>query len=73
LLAALAQLVIGYLVDHHSVRIVFATVTVCQAFSFFLMLHREGIAALPTVPDFRFLFGAIIYSRSKGHFLHSIF
>jgi MFS family permease len=45
-LAAFAQLVIGYLVDHHSIRTVFATVALSQAVLFFLMTHLEGIAAL---------------------------
>jgi MFS family permease len=59
-LAALAQLLIGYLVDHHSVRIVFATVAICQAFFFFLMLHLEGIAALLVAFAFMFVvFGQI--------------
>ncbi len=45
-LAAFAQLVIGYLVDNHSIRVVFATVALSQAILFFLMTHLEGIAAL---------------------------
>jgi len=45
-LAAFAQLVIGYLVDHYSIRVVFATVALSQAILFFLMTHLEGIAAL---------------------------
>ena len=59
-LAALAQLLIGYLVDHHSVRIVFATVAICQAFFFFVMLHLDGIAALLVAFAFMFVvFGQI--------------
>jgi MFS family permease len=59
-LAAFAQLLIGYLVDHHSVRIVFATVAICQAFFFFLMLHLDGIAALLVAFAFMFVvFGQI--------------
>jgi MFS family permease len=59
-LAAFAQLLIGYLVDHHSVRIVFATVAICQAFFFFLMLHLEGITALLVAFAFMFVvFGQI--------------
>ena len=59
-LAALAQLVIGYLVDHHSVRTVFATVAICQALFFFLMLHLQGIAALLVAFAFMFVvFGQI--------------
>jgi len=45
-LAAFAQLVIGYLVDHHSIRTVFATVALSQAVLFFFFIHLEGIAAL---------------------------
>ncbi len=44
--AAFAQLAIGYLVDHHSIRIVFAAVALCQAIFFYLMTHLNGIAAL---------------------------
>jgi len=44
--AALAQLAIGYLVDHHSIRIVFAAVALFQAIFFFLMAQLNGIAAL---------------------------
>jgi MFS family permease len=59
-LAAFAQLVIGYLVDHHSVRTVFATVAICQAIFFFLMLHLQGIAALLVAFSFMFVvFGQI--------------
>lgn len=45
-LAAFAQLVVGYLVDNHSVRAVFATVALSQAVFFFVMTQLEGIAAL---------------------------
>jgi MFS family permease len=44
--AAFAQLVIGYLVDHHPIRIVFAVVALFQAIFFFLMTQLNGIAAL---------------------------
>ncbi len=44
--AAFAQLAIGYLVDHHSIRIVFSAVASFQAFFFFLMTQLNGIAAL---------------------------
>ena len=44
--AAFAQLAIGYLVDHHSIRIVFAAVALFQAIFFFLMTQLNGIAAL---------------------------
>jgi MFS family permease len=59
-LAALAQLVIGYLVDHHSVRLVFAAVAILQAIFFFLMTHLEGVAALLVAFAFMFVvFGQI--------------
>jgi len=59
-LAAMAQLVIGYLVDHHSVRLVFATVALLQAAFFFLMTHLQGIAALLVSIAFMFVvFGQI--------------
>ena len=45
-LAAFAQLVVGYLVDHHSVRLVFAAVAGLQAIFFAIMLNLTGIAAL---------------------------
>ena len=45
-LAAFAQLVVGYLVDHHSVRIVFATVAAMQAVLFALMHQLHGTWAL---------------------------
>jgi len=59
-LAALAQLLIGYLVDHHSLRLVFATVALLQAVFFYLMTHLEGIAALLLSIAFMFVvFGQI--------------
>ena len=59
-LAALAQLVVGYLVDHHSIRIVFAVVALFQAIFFFLMTHLNGIAALLVAVAFMFVvFGQI--------------
>jgi len=45
-IAAFAQLVVGYLVDHYSVRTVFATVAALQAVLFFIMTQLTGIAAL---------------------------
>ena len=45
-IAAFAQLAIGYLVDHHSIRIVFAAVALLQAIFFFIMTQLTGIAAL---------------------------
>ena len=59
-LAAMAQLVIGYLVDHHSLRLVFAAVALLQAAFFFLMTHLQGIAALLVSIAFMFaVFGQI--------------
>ena len=45
-IAALAQLVVGYLVDRYSVRTIFATVALLQAVFFFVMTQLEGISAL---------------------------
>lgn len=45
-LAACAQLVVGYLVDNHSIRTVFCFVAALQAGFFLLMLHASGVAAL---------------------------
>ncbi|MCP4983423.1 MAG: MFS transporter [Gammaproteobacteria bacterium] len=59
-LAALAQLLIGYLVDHHSLRTVFATVALLQAAFFYLMTHLDGIGALLVAFGFMFVvFGQI--------------
>jgi len=59
-LAALAQLLIGYLVDHHSLRLVFATVASLQAVFFYLMTHLQGLAALLIAIGFMFVvFGQI--------------
>ena len=45
-IAAMAQLVVGYLVDRHSVRTVFAFVGGLQALFFALMVQLTGAAAL---------------------------
>ncbi len=59
-LAAMAQLLIGYLVDHHSLRLVFATVALLQAVFFYLMIHLQGMAALLLAIAFMFVvFGQI--------------
>ena len=59
-LAALAQLVIGYLVDNHSVRTVFAVVALLQAAFFSIMTQLSGIAAFVTAIAFMFVvFGQI--------------
>jgi MFS family permease len=44
--AAFAQLVVGYLVDHYSLRVVFAAVAVLQAVFFGFMTQLTGVAAL---------------------------
>jgi MFS family permease len=59
-LAAMAQLLIGYLVDNHSLRLVFASVALLQAVFFYLMIHLQGIAALLLAIAFMFVvFGQI--------------
>ena len=59
-LAAMAQLLIGYLVDNHSLRLVFATVALLQALFFYLMTHLQGVAALLLAIAFMFVvFGQI--------------
>ena len=45
-IAAFAQLVVGYLVDNHSVRTVFAFVAGLQVLLLASMMHLTGIAAL---------------------------
>lgn len=45
-IAAVAQLVVGYLVDNHSVRTVFAAVAGLQTVFFFAMIELDGVAAL---------------------------
>ena len=44
--AALAQLVVEYLVDNHSVRTVLAVVALLQSIFFFAMTQLQGVAAL---------------------------
>ena len=59
-LAALAQLVVGYLIDNHSVRTVFAIVAILQATFFALMTNLLGIASLLTSVAFMLVvFGQI--------------
>ena len=59
-LAACAQLLIGYLVDRHSLRAVFAVVALLQAAFFFTMTRLDGIAALLVAIAFMFaVFGQI--------------
>ena len=44
--AAFAQLVVGYLVDNHSIRLVFAAVAALQALFFSIMIQLNGLSAL---------------------------
>jgi len=44
--ASVAQLVVGYMVDRHSVRLVFAAVAGTQAILFTVMLNLTGVPAL---------------------------
>jgi MFS family permease len=44
--AAFAQLVVGYLLDNHSLRTIFAVVAIAQAGFFIGMTHLSGIASL---------------------------
>jgi len=59
-LAALAQLVVGYLVDRHSIRLIFAVIALLQAVFFLVMAQLSGIAALLMAFAFMFMvFGQI--------------
>ena len=59
-IAALAQLVVGYFVDRHSVRTVFAFVAGLQAVFFALMYQLTGVAALAVAVAFMLVvFGQI--------------
>ena len=59
-LAALAQLVVGYLVDRYSIRYIFALVALCQMVLFFTMSQLDGITALLVAVAFMFVvFGQI--------------
>ena len=44
--AAFAQLVVGYLVDRHSVKLIFSIIAGCQVILFALMMNLDGAAAL---------------------------
>lgn len=58
--AALAQLVVGYLLDRHSIRIVFLVVSFMQVVLFIVMTQASGINALMTAFGFMlFVFGQI--------------
>jgi MFS family permease len=59
-IAAFAQLVVGYLVDHHSVRTVFAFVAGLQAVFLAAMYQLSGVAALVVAVAFMLVvFGQI--------------
>ena len=59
-IAAFAQLVVGYLVDHHSVRTVFAVVAALQAAFFAVMFELTGVPALIVAVGFMLVvFGQI--------------
>ena len=59
-IAALAQLVVGYLVDHYALRTVFAFVAGLQAVFFALMHELTGVAAVVVAAAFTFVvFGQI--------------
>jgi MFS family permease len=59
-LAACAQLVVGYLVDRHSLRAVFSAVALMQAVFFYVMTQLSGLAALLVAVAFMFaVFGQI--------------
>ena len=59
-IGALAQLVVGHLVDHHSLRTVFAFVAALQALCFALMVQLTGVTALVVAAAFMFVvFGQI--------------
>ena len=58
--AAFAQLAVGYLVDHHSLRTVFAVVAGLQAAFFAVMYQLTGVAALVVAVGFMLVvFGQI--------------
>ena len=59
-IAALGQLVVGYLVDHHALRTVFGFVAGLQAVFFALMHELTGVAAVVVAAAFTFVvFGQI--------------
>lgn len=58
--AACAQLVVGYLVDRHSIRAIFASVAALQAVCFAMMQHLTGPEALIVAVAFQLaVFGQI--------------
>ena len=59
-IAAFAQLVVGYLIDNHSLRVVFAVVALAQAGLFFAMIHLDGWLSLVVAIGFMLaVFGQI--------------
>ncbi|MEM7195004.1 MAG: MFS transporter [Pseudomonadota bacterium] len=59
-IAAFAQLVVGYLVDNHSIRTVFTVVAAMQALLFAVMTQVSGIASVAIAVGFMlFVFGQI--------------
>jgi MFS family permease len=71
--AAFAQLVVGHLVDNHSVRTVFAWVAILQVVLFAIMIQLTGIAALIVAIGFMLVvFGEIpINDVLVGRVTHS--
>ncbi|MDH3378348.1 MAG: MFS transporter [Gammaproteobacteria bacterium] len=71
--AAFAQLVVGYLVDHHSIRTVFAWVAILQATFLGIMMQLTGVAALVVAIAFMLaVFGQIpINDVLVGRMAHS--
>ncbi len=59
-IAAFAQLVVGYLLDNHSARTIFAWVAMLQVILFIIMINLTGIAALIVATGFMLVvFGEI--------------
>ncbi len=59
-IAAMAQLVVGHLLDKHSVRLIFAAVASMQMLLFFVMTQTSGFASLAVAVGFMlFVFGQI--------------
>ena len=58
--AALAQLVVGYLVDHYSIRTIFASIAMLQTIFFVIMISMVGFSALVVATAFMLVvFGQI--------------
>jgi len=76
-LASIAQLIIGYLLDNHSLRFIFAGVALLQSIFFALMVHLNGILALmiaiafmlvvfAQIPINDVLIGRIVHSKWRS-------